>query len=302
LRKSHKIEINIDATVTHLQTLLQVLEYTSVLSEYSANRFATDFGRWIIIGILQIAKAVIKLILLLKYNQGLTTGNPILPLDRRTDLVALKESLNRKRNNNQNSHEANVISEELNEGSTAPKEVDDPAIKLKRSGRVMRSIDNAPSRGTRNWLLPNVDPRFRQLLEKNRKDAPPTHLSDHHIIAEILHISRPVLHLCAMGLFGTTAWTPFFLSLGMDLGSLKLLHEPHDKIWNLKERIELGQRSFALILYLLRSPFYDRYTKEKILTVLSSLANKIPLFGRLIQPMVVYLPEWQKTYFYVWGA
>lgn len=297
LRKAAKIGINIDATVTHLQTLLQVLEYTSVLMEYSTNRFASDVGRWIIIGCFQVAKAVIRLILLLKYKQGLTTGNPILPLDRRADLISLQNNNPTAANIHEGRQEDEDHVDEGIEGDSS-----DPTVKLKRSGRVMRTLDKAPSRGQRNWLLPNVDPRFRQLLEKNRKDAPPTALTDHHVIAEILHITRPVVHLAFMGIFGTAAWTPYVVSLGMDLGSLKLLHEPHDKIWNLKERIELGQRSFALILYLLRSPFFDRYTKERILRILSGMANKIPLFGRLIQPMVTYLPEWQRTYFYVWGA
>ena len=294
LRKAANIGINVDATVSHLQTLLQVLEYTSVLTEYSANRFASDFGRWIIIGCFQVAKAVIKLILLLKYKQGLTSTNPVLPLDRRTDLICLQ------RNHNRNNTNPKHVAEEEEERES--NESSESTVKLKRSGRVMRTIDQAPSRGQRTWMLPNVDPRFRQLLEKNRKDAPPSHLTDSHILAEILHITRPVVHLTSVAIFGPVAWTPYLLSLGMDLTSLKLLHEPHDKIWNLKERVELGQRSFALLLYLLRSPFYDRYTKERILRILSSMANKIPLFGRLIQPMVTYLPEWQKTYFYVWGS
>lgn len=296
LRRSLKLGINVNVTISYLQTLLQVLEYTSVLTEYSANRFASDFGRWIIIGCFQVAKAAIKLILLLKYKQGLTSANPILPLDRRVDLIALQ----RKNLSRNNSVQEDVDEEEEEQESSDSNP--DSTVTLKRSGRVMRTIDNAPSRGKRTWLPPNIDPRIKQLMEKNRKDAPPTPLTDHQVLAEVLHILRPVAHLTTVGILGPTAWTPFVLSLGMDLTSLKLLHEPHDKIWNLKERVELGQRSFALLLYLLRSPFYDRYTKERILQVLSSMANTIPLIGRLIQPMVTYLPEWQKTYFYVWGS
>lgn len=188
---------------------------------------------------------------------------------------------------------------------------EDSTITLKRSGRVMRTLESAPNRSQRTWSLPGVtdgrtdsrtDPRMKQLLDRTRKDAPPSDLSEIQLVGELIHILRPLGHLVSMGLFGPTAWSPYLVSLGMDVTSLKLLHEPRDKIWNLAESIELGQRSFALLLYLLRSPFYDRYTKERILRFLYFCSEKIPIFGRLIRPMVDYLPEWQKTYFYVWGG
>lgn len=271
---------------------------------------------------------MIKLVLLLKYRQGLQRSNPVLPLDRRGDLICLQRNHNANLNNNQHqlNAAAGIASGSVASGnpsntnttdgesiigtdgsssaaSTAASSCNnDSTVRLKRSGRMMRTLDQAPSRGQRTWMLPSTDTRFRQLLDRNKKDAPPSVLNDQQTIGEILHILRPVAHLGAMGIFGSTAWIPYFVSLGMDLSSLKLLHEPHDKIWTLSESIELGQRSFALLLYILRSPFYDRYTKERILKTLSLLADNIPLLGRLIRPMVDYLPEWQKTYFYVWGA
>lgn len=297
LRKSANVRIDVPTAVEHLRTLLQVLEYTSVLAEFGANTFASKFGKWIIIGCFQVAKAVIKLLLLLKFKQGLQLTNPILPLDRRVDLL----SLYKKGDNSRGSQPQEVPS-----AAPEPESQDaangDSVVTLKRSGRVMRTLDQAPARDQRTWLLPNGDPRFKQLLQRTRKDAPPSPLTEHQTLAEVLHILRPVAHLTCMGLFGITAWTPFVVSLGMDLTSLKLLHEPHDKMWNMSESIELGQRSFALLLYILRSPLYDRYTKEKIIRILSAMANRIPLVGRLISPMVSYLPEWQQTYFYVWGS
>ena len=285
------IKIDVPAAVVHLQTLLQVLEYTSVLAEFGANTFASHVGKWLVIACFQIAKAVVKLLLLLRFNQGLQVANPLLPLDRRVDLTRRSQP--------------SVPSQERSEGdeSRAASGDQEAVVTLKRSGRVMRSLDCAPTRDQRTWLPPNGgDPRIRQLLQRTRKDAPPSPLTQHQTLAEVLHILRPVAHLSAMALFGSMAWTPYFLSLGMDLTSLKLLHEPHDKMWNMKESIELGQRSFALLVYLLRSPLYDRYTKERVTRILATLANRIPLFGRLISPMVTYLPEWQRTYFYVWGS
>lgn len=166
----------------------------------------------------------------------------------------------------------------------------------------MRSLDTAPSREMRTWLPPGADARIRQYMDSRRKDAPPSQLTQNQIYGEMLHILRPITHLSTMAIMGPTAWTPYIVALSMDLSSMKLLHEPHDHIWNLNESVELGQRTFSLLLYLLRSPFYDRYTKERIIRILSTMANKIPLIGRLIRPLITYLPEWQQTYFYVWGS
>ena len=291
LRAAGSVKIDVPAAVVHLQTLLQVLEYTSVLAEFGANVYAPKLGKWIIIACFQVAKAVIKLLLLLKYNRGLQLANPLLPLDRR---VVLIES--------QRTAVKNPAAPEPEASPSEDKEAGGTVVTLKRSGRVMRTLDQAPARDKRTWLLPTGDPRFKQLLDRTRRDAPPSSLTQHQTLAEVLHILRPVAHLACLGAFGSAAWTPFLVSLSMDLTSLKLLHEPHDKAWNMNESIELGQRSFSLLLYILRSPLYDQYTKQKILRMLSMLANRIPLFGRLITPMLSYLPEWQKTYFYVWTS
>ena len=258
---------------------------------------------------------MIRLVLLLKYNQGIQRQQPLLPLDRHSDLVCLQRNHNGNMNNNrqqlQLEREAEIEAEaeqvpvvanaNASGESATNSDADDATQTLRRSGRVMRTLEKAPPRSKRTWLPPTHDPMFRQMINRSKANAPPSLLEDHQIIGEVLHIIRPVAHLSSVALFGETAWTPYLFSLGLDVSSLKLLHEPANKMWTHNETVELGQRSFALLLYLLRSPFYDNYTKERILRTLSFLADKIPIFGRLIRPLVSYLPEWQKTYFYVWG-
>lgn len=139
-------------------------------------------------------------------------------------------------------------------------------------------------------------------MEKQKRTALPSDLSELQVVGEVLHIIRPVAHLTAIAGFGVASWTPYFVSLGMDVTSLRLLSDPPSKLWNINERLELSQRSFALLLYLLRSPFYDNYTKQRILSIMRFMSNHIPLFGRLIRPLIDYLPEWQRTYFYVWNV
>ena len=144
----------------------------------------------------------------------------------------------------------------------------------------------------------------------------------------MIHILRPVAHLAAGAVAGgLDKWSPYALSFSLDMVSLGLLHgsnfkaenllnliayrptssrddptDPVDQVWNWSEQNEIERRYFSLFMYLLRSPFYDQYTKERLLRLLSLFANNIPLFGRLLRPFIAYLPEWQQVYFYVWNC
>jgi len=263
-----------------------------------------------------LTKAIVRLILLIKYQQGLQRNQSVIPLDRARDLPSALS--NRLDGPLAGCDDVPVVASPLSDSlsdqcmnghldassstSTTDASVDVPTFTLKRSGRVMRTIEKAPPRWQRTWLSPGESFTLKQLLEKHKRNAPPSDLSDNQLIGEVLHIVRPVAHLATVSAFGKEAWAPYLVALGLDVTSLKLLSEPHDKLWNINERMELGQRSMMLLLYLLRSPFYDRFTKERLLSTLRFFSDHIPLFGRLINPLINYLPEWQKTYFYVWGV
>ncbi|XP_049681350.1 peroxisomal biogenesis factor 16 isoform X2 [Accipiter gentilis] len=81
--------------------------------------------------------------------------------------------------------------------------------------------------------------------------------------------------------------------------SLSLLSDLKDL--NRRERAELRRRTILLLYYLLRSPFYDRYSEGRILLLLRLLADYVPGVGFVTRPLMDYLPAWQKIYFYNWG-
>ena len=171
--------------------------------------------------------------------------------------------------------------------------------------------------------------QLRRLLQKHNRTAPTiTRLNRRRIIGELIHLFPPIVHLTAGALVGgVDKWSPYALSLSLDVLSLRLLHgsnftiggdnllnliahpkgsrddpnDPVDEVWNWSEQIEIQRRYLSLFMYLLRSPFYDRYTKERLLRLLSLFANNIPIFGRLLRPFIAYLPQWQRVYFYVWN-
>lgn len=85
----------------------------------------------------------------------------------------------------------------------------------------------------------------------------------------------------------------------MDVTSLSLLSDR--KNLTRRERLELRRRTILLLYYLLRSPFYDRFSEAKILFLLRLLADHVPGIGLVTRPLADYLPTWQKIYFYSWG-
>ncbi|XP_054154210.1 peroxisomal membrane protein PEX16-like [Oppia nitens] len=291
LRKSYNIKINANSVVENLELVLTFIEYIQVFSEFTAYRVYGLVGKWVIVSVIQITKVIIRLILLLKYNQGLQRHQLIPALDRSRDLSLAADS-----------PPNGLHSASSSASVTEDEDIESATFKLKRTGRVLRTIESAPPRTQRTWLSPQDNFNIKRILEKQKRTALPSDLTDLQIIGEILHILKPVLHLTSLAGFGPKSWTPYLLSLGLDVTSLRLLSNPPNKMWNLNERIELTQRSFSLLLYLMRSPFYDNHTKERILIVLRFMVNHIPIFGRLIRPIIEYLPEWQKTYFYVWSV
>lgn len=64
---------------------------------------------------------------------------------------------------------------------------------------------------------------------------------------------------------------------------------------------ELNRRRLALLLYVLKSPFYDKCSRLRIYAALTALSTKVPFAKLVAEPMKQYLPYWQSTYFYMWS-
>ncbi|XP_070553900.1 peroxisomal membrane protein PEX16-like isoform X5 [Ptychodera flava] len=168
-------------------------------------------------------------------------------------------------------------------------------------GRGMQEAA-APKRNTslplhlRTWKLPTED-----VIKEEPwcKYLPPTQLTRQRVIAESLHIARPLVHLASMFKFGQQSWKPWLLSCGLDVSSILMMGNTKDL--NVNEEAEMKRRTVYLLYYLLRSPFYDRYSKSRIIFLLSAMANKIPGVGLIARPLMEYLPYWQQVYFYNWG-
>ena len=117
------------------------------------------------------------------------------------------------------------------------------------------------------------------------------------ILAELCYTLRPIIHLATLGLFKSRSWIPFTVALSLDVFSLKSLQRldhPTER-----QETELSRRKITLLLYLLRSPFYNEITAHRLVPLLNSV-SRIPIVGLFTNGLVDYLPDWQKIYSYIW--
>ncbi|XP_060779394.1 peroxisomal biogenesis factor 16 isoform X2 [Neoarius graeffei] len=245
LRKALSKTLPVSLSQQRLLTWLSVLEYVEVFIEMGAAKLWRETGRWLVIVLIQIAKAILRILLLFWYKSGIQTSPPIIPLDRDTQLYSRVSSLQ-----------------------------------------------------SRLWGNPHRERKRRE--QEEDLQASPTPLGLQETIAESLYIARPIVHLTTLGLCGRRSWKPWLISGILEITSFSLLSDTM-KTLNRRERAEMRRRAFLLLYYLLRSPFYDRYSEAKILLLLRFLADYIPGVGLVARPLMEYLPIWQKIYFYNWG-
>ncbi|XP_026233659.1 peroxisomal biogenesis factor 16 [Anabas testudineus] len=271
LRKGLKCSVPVSLSQQRLLTWLSVLEYVEVFLEMGACKLWGEVGRWMVIGLIQIFKTVFRIVLLLWYKSGIQTSPPIIPLDRGAELVG--------------------------EDDGNEEQQDETFFVGQRSGRVVRPMGSGSALQPRQWGALNQKKRRSSLKEKLH--SKPTQLALQETIAESVYIGRPLVHLLCMGLCGKQSWKPWLISGVLELSSFAVLQDT--KFKNRWERAEMRRRTFLLLYYLLRSPFYDKYSEEKILFLLRLLADHVPGIGLIARPLMDYLPTWQKIYFYNWG-
>ncbi|CAF87528.1 unnamed protein product, partial [Tetraodon nigroviridis] len=196
-----------------LLTWLSVLEYLEVFVEMGACKLWGEVGRWLVIALIQIFKAVLRLVLLLWYRSGIQTSPPIIPLDR---------------------------SAELSQDGERGQQEDSACFVGQRSGRVVRPLNRcehthtcpfrfealcvcvcvnpqpwllpaaAPSPLTRRWGAPR--PRTQPSSNMEKLLSRPTPLNLQETVGECVYIGRPLVHLLCLGLCGKQSWKPWLAS------------------------------------------------------------------------------------------
>ncbi|XP_059482069.1 peroxisomal membrane protein PEX16 [Neocloeon triangulifer] len=248
-----------------IKTFLTVIEYSEVFLEIAARRLWGQRGKWIIVAIVQSFKCLSRLVLLLKYKEKITKCPPIAPLQR---------------NKIAEGPPVDVRTDQYSQSFTLS------------SGRVVRTISSAPPMHCRTWTAPQPPPLTEEEEER---------LATQHTSAEVIYITKPMVHLASCLAFGEASWKPWLFSMLMDVTSLQMYRKSKLHLTQ-KQRLELSRRALCMLFYILRSPFYERYSKTRLHNLLEGLSNNLPLVHHICRPLQRYIPEWQAIYFYMWSA
>jgi peroxin-16 len=176
--------------------------------ELSAQKLFGEPGRWFFIFVIQVIKCIGRLVLVLRYKNTIVKSPPI--------------QFNRANITSQNECEIVAPNISSSENSAYPNDAfmnsyKSVTFKLKRSGRVIRKVDGAPPIYARNFKE-TID-----VVEVQRQSA-----TNGKTItsAEILYITKPLIHLGGSRLFGYKSWKSWCLALGIDLFRWVILFQP----------------------------------------------------------------------------
>lgn len=263
IREAYGNEVQYYGLREQIKVWLTVLHYSEVFVELLVKSRWGSRGKWTAASLLQLFKCCSALVLLYRFKEVPIPHPPIPALQRR----------------------------KFTEGKELEDENSNSFFTLKRSGRVVRRVDGSPPVAFRDWQPIKVKDDCG-LQGSEAKDI---------LYAETLHILKPLIHLTAMRLFGTKAWKQWLVALGIDVTCMKLYNR-HMQNMSYEQRLEIGRRKVSLVLYLLRSPMYNGYSKNVIESVLKSLSAKVPMTNFISGPIIQYLNHWQDIYFYMWAS
>ncbi|CAH1786751.1 unnamed protein product, partial [Owenia fusiformis] len=286
LRQTARLKENVPLPQKRIEMCLAIIEYSEVFLELATRKLRGNSGKWLMIVCIHIAKSALRLLLLLKHKSGIQ-ASPAVPL------------LNRKKELDEKAQQTDLSLEPFLASSADPDKKAPDTFTLKRSGKVVRTLSATPPLNYRSWQLPE-EPLKETSKKQLNFDTSPTPLNKHRLWAEGLHISRPLIHLLSLYKFGLKSWKPWLLASAIDISSLFMIGDPDDL--TPKERVELKRRCYMLLLYLLRSPFYDKYSKMRIALLMQVIAAYVPGARYIVGPLLNYLPTWQGIYGYVWAT
>ncbi|KAJ7962281.1 Peroxisomal membrane protein PEX16 [Quillaja saponaria] len=130
------------------------------------------------------------------------------------------------------------------------------------------------------------------------------------MIGEVLFISRPLIYVLLIQKYGTRSWTPWFLSLAMDFIGMGILSNVttsvaggNKKYFHISssEKDEVKRRRLLFVLYLMRDPFFNKYTRQR-LEKTEKVLEPVPIVGFLTAKIVELIIGAQTRYTYMSGS
>lgn len=210
-----------------IRLLLTTLEYCEVFIEMSAGQLWGETGRWFFVCCVQLAKCMFRMLLTWRYGDAMVRTPATQALNRK-HVVALRASADEAsakgeqndaltygdcdedsdscdggdveslmENRDANMRENNQFGANVN-----------ASFELRRSGRIVRSVEGAPPVHLRTWKAPERrQTAAERMRARNGRRVP---------LAEYLYVFKPLVHLAGCGAFGLNSWRSFGLPLLMD--------------------------------------------------------------------------------------
>lgn len=113
------------------------------------------------------------------------------------------------------------------------------------------------------------------------------------VLAEVLYIIRPLLHLMLIRRFGWQSWRALGTAFAVDGIARQLMARSREE----EVVDERNRRMLLLLLYLARSPLFDHVAKV-ILRRLERTVSRVPLVGTAAASMIDLLASVQRFWFY----
>ncbi|XP_010544684.1 PREDICTED: peroxisome biogenesis protein 16 isoform X2 [Tarenaya hassleriana] len=131
------------------------------------------------------------------------------------------------------------------------------------------------------------------------------------VMGETLFIIRPLIYVLFIRKYGIRSWVPWTVSLAVDIFGMGILTQVANAIWwgekgkqvqfLTAEKDELKRRKLLWALYLMRDPFFTKYTRQKLKTAQKTL-EPVPMIGFLTDKIVELLAGAQSRYTYMSGS
>ncbi|KAK7274623.1 hypothetical protein RIF29_15719 [Crotalaria pallida] len=130
------------------------------------------------------------------------------------------------------------------------------------------------------------------------------------LIGEVLFISRPLIYVLFIRKYGVRSWRPWSLSLAVDCIASSILSLVTTSVaggdkqkfhLSAQEKDEVKRRKMLFVLYLMRDPFFSKYTRRRLEST-TKVLEPLPIIGFLSAKIVELIIGAQTRYTYMSGS
>ncbi|KAK6920210.1 Peroxisome membrane protein, Pex16 [Dillenia turbinata] len=130
------------------------------------------------------------------------------------------------------------------------------------------------------------------------------------LTGEVLFIIRPLIYVLFIRKYGIRSWIPWFISLAVDLigvGGFSQVamtwktRKGQNAVLSSSEKDEMKRRKLLWALYLMRDPFFSKYTRQRLEKAEKAL-EPLPLIGLVTEKIVELIIGAQTRYTYMSGS